>query len=272
MFKKNGICMINGVLMAFGGTLFTFMITALGALNVFWIKEITNTMYQRIFLGFAGGVMVAASIWSLIIPGIEVANENNQISWLMVSGGFLLGVIFLLFADRILEKRYLSSRINGKDIKLNKNTIMLILAMTIHNIPEGMAVGLAFALAADNMGNAALMSGALALALGIGIQNYPEGTAVALPLVAEGVSKRKACLIGVLSAAVEPVAAVLAALLAGVVSSFMSILLAFAAGTMIYVVVEELIPQAHMGEKDNVGTLGFVSGFLVMMILDVALG
>jgi len=264
--------MYNGIFMAFCGTMFTFLVTALGALNVFWIKEIGNTVYRRAFLGFAGGVMVAASIWSLIIPGIEMANENNQISWLMISAGFLAGVVFLLLADKVLERRYLRTKINKKDIRLNRNTIMLVLAMTVHNIPEGMAVGLAFALAAAEPGNVALTSGAVALAIGIGIQNYPEGTAVSLPLVAEGVSKKKAFLIGVLSAAVEPIAAVLAAILAGFVTVIIPGFLAFAAGTMIYVVVEELIPQAHMGEKDNIGTLGFVTGFVIMMILDVTLG
>lgn len=264
--------MYYGVLMAFLGTLFTFTVTALGALNVFFIKNASSTFIQRIFLGFAGGVMIAASIWSLIIPAIDLANERNQISWLLVSGGFLLGVLFLLGADRVLEKKYYGNKTDVVKMSFNKNTLMLMLAMTVHNVPEGMAVGLAFAMAAQNMGDVTLLSGAVALAIGIGIQNYPEGTAVALPLVAEGVSKKKAFGIGVLSAAVEPVAAVIAALLVEWVSAIMPLLLSFAAGTMVYVVVEELIPQAHMGEKDNVGTLGFISGFLVMMILDVALG
>lgn len=264
--------MYNGIFMAFCGSMFTFIVTALGALNVFWIKEIGNTIYRRAFLGFAGGVMVAASIWSLIIPGIEMAEANNQISWLMISAGFLAGVVFLLVADKYIEKRYLVTKKRNSEISLNRNTIMLVLAMTVHNIPEGMAVGLAFALAGSNPGDVALTSGAVALAIGIGIQNYPEGTAVSLPLVAEGMSKKNAFLVGVLSAAVEPMAAVFAALLAGFVTAIIPGFLAFAAGTMIYVVVDELIPQAHMGEKDNIGTLGFITGFVIMMILDVTLG
>lgn len=263
---------MNGILLAFAGSFFTFLVTALGTLNVFFVRENISGMFQRMFLGFAGGVMVAASIWSLIIPGIESAEKNNQISLLIVPGGFVMGVIFLLIIDRFLEKKYNFEKLKGQGIKMNKNTLMLIFAMTVHNIPEGMAVGLACALAANNPNDAGLLSGAIALSIGIGIQNYPEGTAVAIPLVSEGFSKKKAFAAGVLSAVVEPVFAVIAAILASFVSRIIPLFLAFAAGTMIYVVVEELIPQAHMGEKDNIGTLGFVTGFLIMMILDVALG
>lgn len=262
---------MNGVLFALLGTLFTFGITTLGALNVFLVRRSVSNNMQSIFLGFAGGVMVAASIWSLLIPAIDMAESNNQISWLVVSGGFMLGVILLLIMDMYLKKKY-SSMDEIKAMSVGKKTSMLILAITIHNIPEGMAVGLAFALAAQNMDNATLMSGAIALAIGIGIQNYPEGTAVALPLIGEGLSRKKAFLIGSMSAIVEPIAGVLAAALAVVIQSYMPLLLSLAAGTMIYVVVEELIPEAHMGDKDNIGTLGFIVGFLVMMILDVALG
>lgn len=259
--------------MALAGSAFTFMITTLGALNVFFVKKNMGESIQRIFLGFAGGVMVAASIWSLLVPGIETAEKNGQIGWIVVPGGFLLGVIFLLITDRLLEKRY-SGKNEGRECttRIRKDTLMLIIAMTVHNIPEGFAVGLACALAGANPGDAGLLSGAFALSLGIGIQNYPEGTAVALPLISEGCDRKKAFGIGVLSAAVEPLAAVVAALIAGCISRIIPVFLAFAAGTMIYVVVEELIPQAHMGEKDNVGTLGFITGFMVMMILDVALG
>ncbi|MCD8329520.1 MAG: ZIP family metal transporter [Lachnospiraceae bacterium] len=261
---------MNGVLWAFCGTLFTFSVTALGALNVFFVRREVGGALQCAFLGFAGGVMTAASIWSLLIPGIEQAEAYGQISWLVAAGGFLLGVLLLLAIDRLLKR--FPERETATEGHYRKSTLMMILAITIHNIPEGMAVGLAFAMAAQNMGDTGLLSGALILALGIGIQNYPEGTAVALPLIREGMGRRKAFALGSLSAVVEPLFGVLAAALAGLVMSYMPLLLAFAAGTMIYVVVEELIPEAHPGEYENIGTLGFIVGFLVMMILDVALG
>ncbi len=203
--------------------------------------------------------MIAASVWSLLLPGIEFAEENGQISWLVITGGFLLGVILLLAADHLIGRRQL---------RIKKNTAMLVAAITAHNIPEGMAIGLAFALAAQNPGEPALLSGAIALTVGIAIQNFPEGTAIALPLSQDGCSKRKAFFIGSMSAAVEPVFGVAAAAL----QPLMPWLLSFAAGAMIYVVVQELIPEASAGEEEKSGTLGFVVGFLVMMILDVALG
>lgn len=263
---------MNGILMALIGTLFTFAVTSLGALNVFWVRKNISNSTQSIFLGFAGGVMVAASIWSLIIPSIDMAEANGQISWLVAGGGFISGVILLLIIDMYMKRKYCRTDHKINIMPLNQRTSMLVLAIAVHNIPEGMAIGLAFSLAGSNMDNQALMSGAVALAVGIGIQNYPEGAAVALPLACEGVSKKKAFIIGSLSAIVEPIAGVLAAITAIVIQNFMPLLLALAAGTMIYVVVEELIPEAHMCEKENVGTLGFVVGFLVMMILDVALG
>lgn len=261
---------MNGIIFALLGTMFTFSITALGACNVFWMKREVTGDVQCIFLGFAGGVMIAASVWSLLIPAIDRANEEGQISWLVVSIGFILGVIVLLIADKLLKKRW-EKRVRGDRLSLKSHTEMLILAITIHNIPEGMAVGLAFALAAENPMDSSLLSGAIALAIGIGIQNYPEGTAVALPLIADGMGKKKAFFFGSMSAIVEPVFGVLAAILSGIVYFLMPVLLSLAAGTMIYVVVQELIPEAHLGEKENVGTLGFVVGFLIMMILDVAL-
>lgn len=263
---------MNGIIYALLGTLFTFLITTLGAANVFLVKKNVNQNAQCLFLGFAGGVMVAASIWSLLVPGIEKAQENNQISWLITSGGFLLGVALLLLVDFVLKRKLHKIQQGEKKLPLSKKTAMLIVAITIHNIPEGMAVGMAFALAAQNASDANILSGAIALALGIGIQNFPEGMAVTLPLLQDGLTKRKAFLVGSLSAAVEPLFGVFAAILASMVGTIMPLLLAFAAGTMIYVVVEELIPEAHLGEKENIGTLGFVVGFLVMMILDVALG
>ena len=264
--------MMNGILWALAGTLFTFSVTALGALNVFWIKKEVSSVLQCAFLGFAGGVMIAASVWSLLLPGIERAEELNQISCLVMTGGFILGVIALLAADCVFKKHYMRSLASGKINSLKQRTLMLVAAITIHNIPEGMSIGLAFALAASEPGNTALFSGAMALALGIGIQNYPEGTAVALPLLKDGMSKKKAALYGSMSASVEPIFGVLAALLATAITPLMPLLLAFAAGTMIYVVVQELLPEAHIGQGDKTATLGFIAGFLIMMILDVSLG
>lgn len=259
---------MNGIFFAFLGTLLTFSVTALGAVSIFFVRREVSSNLQCGFLGFAGGVMVAASVWSLFLPGIESAEENGQISWLVMTGGFLLGVAALLAADGCLKHWY-----EKKEYLIHKkSTIMLVLAITIHNIPEGMSVGLAFSLAAQAPENKGLLSGAIALATGIAIQNFPEGTAVALPLVKEGASRKKAFFIAAMTAVVEPVFGVLAAVFATSFGSCMAVLLAFAAGTMIYVVVEELIPQAHKGEEEKTGTLGFVVGFLVMMILDVALG
>ena len=263
---------MNGIIYALIGTTFTFMVTSLGALNVFFLRKEVNQNMQCLFLGFAGGVMIAASIWSLLVPGIDAAQENGQIGWLVISGGFLLGVALLLVVDFAIKKKLHAQCGREKPLPISKRTAMMVAAITIHNIPEGMAVGMAFALAAQNMSDANIMSGAIALALGIGIQNYPEGMAVALPLLQEGLSRKKAFLVGSLSAVAEPIFGVLAAALTSLAGPVMPILLAFAAGTMIYVVVEELIPEAHLGERENIGTLGFIVGFLVMMILDVALG
>ncbi len=263
---------MNGVFWALAGTLFTFFVTTLGALNVFWVKNEVSSRMQCVFLGFAGGVMTAASLWSLLLPGIARAEALNQISWLVTTGGFLLGVCSLLVADSLFTKQYMRRLASGKIASLKQRTLMLMTAITIHNIPEGMAVGLAFALAASEPGNTALFSGAVALALGIGIQNYPEGTAVALPMLNDGMSKKKAALYGSLSASVEPLAGIVAAILATLITPMMPLLLSFAAGTMIYVVIQELMPEAHLGEGDKTATLSFVAGFLIMMILDVSLG
>ncbi len=263
---------MNGVFWALLGTLFTFGITTLGALNVYWVKKEVTCRMQCVFLGFAGGVMIAASVWSLLLPAIDRAETLNQIGWLVTTGGFLLGVLSLLGADALFKRHYLRRLAGGNISTLKQRTLMMITAITIHNIPEGMAVGLAFAMAASEPGNSALFSGAVALALGIGIQNYPEGTAVALPLHSDGIGKGKAALYGSMSAAVEPVFGVLAAVLATLVTPLMPLLLSYAAGTMIYVVIQELMPEAHLGEGDKTATLSFVAGFLVMMILDVSLG
>ncbi|MBR3755813.1 MAG: ZIP family metal transporter [Firmicutes bacterium] len=264
--------MMNGILWALLGTLFTFSVTTLGALNVYWVRGKITERVQCVFLGFAGGVMVAASVWSLLLPAIERAETLDQTGWLVTTTGFLLGVVSLLAADVLFRKHYMRRLAGGGISSLKQRTLMMIAAITIHNIPEGMAVGLAFAMAASDMGNPALFSGAVALAVGIGIQNYPEGTAVALPLHSDGMSKKKAALYGSMSASVEPVFGVLAAVLAVLVTPLMPLFLSYAAGTMIYVVIQELMPEAHMGEGDKTATLSFVAGFLVMMILDVSLG
>ena len=255
---------MNGILWTFLGTLLTFSVTTLGAAGVFFVKKDMGGRIQSGFLGFAGGVMIAASVWSLLLPGIEFAEENGQISWLVMTGGFLLGVLLLLAVDYLIGR--------WENLRVKKNTAMLVTAITAHNIPEGMAIGLAFALAAQNPEDAALFSGAAALAIGIAIQNFPEGTAAALPLIQNGFSRKKAFLVGSMSAVVEPVFGVAAAALAGTVRAGMPWFLSLAAGAMIYVVVQELIPEANAGENEKSGTLGFIVGFLVMMILDVALG
>ena len=204
---------MNGILWTFLGTLLTFSVTTLGAAGVFFVKKDMGGRIQSGFLGFAGGVMIAASVWSLLLPGIEFAEENGQISWLVMTGGFLLGVLLLLAVDYLIGR--------WENLRVKKNTAMLVTAITAHNIPEGMAIGLAFALAAQNPEDAALFSGAAALAIGIAIQNFPEGTAVALPLIQNGFSRKKAFLVGSMSAVVEPVFGVAAAALAGTVRAGM---------------------------------------------------
>lgn len=262
--------MLNGIFFALLGTLVTFSVTTLGASGIFFLRREVSGSLQRGFLGFAGGVMVAASVWSLLLPGIDFAEENGQTGWMIVTGGFLLGVVTLLVADYFMKKWYEAEQ--GRKKSLGKSTLMLVMAITVHNIPEGMAVGLAFAMAGQNPDDVALLSGAIALTVGIAVQNFPEGTAVALPLVKEGMCKKKAFFIASMTAIVEPVFGVLAAVFAELTQSLIAVYLAFAAGTMIYVVVEELIPETHVEEGGKEGTLGFVVGFLVMMILDVALG
>ena len=261
---------MNGILMALFGTLGTFLITALGAAGIFFVRREVSGNLQCGFLGFAGGVMIAASVWSLLLPGIDFAEANGQVGWLVMTGGFLLGVITLLVADGLMKAWY--EREKSTQLTLGKSTAMLIIAITTHNIPEGMSVGLAFALAGQNMQDTALLSGAVALAIGIGIQNFPEGAIISMPLRAEGESKRKAFLGGVLSGVVEPIGAVMTILAAQLVIPALPYLLSFAAGAMLYVVVEELIPEMSQGEHSNIGTIFFAVGFSLMMILDVALG
>lgn len=260
---------MNGILLALLATLFTFAVTTLGAAGIFFMKNEISPGLQCGFLGFAGGVMIAASIWSLLLPGIDYAESNGQISWIVMTLGFTAGVLTLLASDFLIQKWNLRRQI--KQTPIGKGTIMLTAAITMHNIPEGMSVGLAFALASQTPDEPSLLMGACALAFGIAIQNFPEGTAVALPLLRDGLRKRTAFFIASMTAIVEPVFGVLAAIFASFAKSSIAFFLAFAAGTMIYVVVEELIPQAHTEHDSKACTLGFMMGFIIMMILDVAL-
>ena len=250
---------MQSILWAATGTGFTFLMTTLGAAMVFLFRKQLNASIQRIFLGFAAGVMLAASVWSLLIPSIEKARELHLAGWLPAAGGSALGIAFLLAMDALLPHL----RRERTEETWRQNTLLMT-AITLHNVPEGMAVGLAFALAASGEN----FAGAAALALGIGIQNFPEGAAIALPLRQEGLSRRKAFAGGMLSGVVEPIFGVLVVGLAAWAQPLMPWLLSFAAGAMLYVVVEELVPQAH----SRAGTCGFVTGFLIMMVLDVALG
>lgn len=256
---------------AAAGTGFTFLMTALGASLVLFFKKKSSENAQRIFLGFAAGVMIAASVWSLLIPAIEEAEAQGTSGWLPSAGGFVLGVAFLMLLDYIMPHLHPGSD-EPEGVKSSmKRTTLLISAVTLHNIPEGMAVGLSFALAAQSSDPAALTA-AMTLAVGMGIQNFPEGAAISLPLRQEGMGKWKAFIYGAMSGIVEPIFGILTVLIAGSITPLMPWLLAFAAGAMLYVVTEELIPEAHLGSHSNIGTLGVMAGFLIMMVLDVALG
>lgn len=261
---------MNPVFLALLGTMFTFLATALGAATVFFFKKDIPHGMQRAFLGFAAGVMIAASVWSLLIPAMEMAQQAGGVAWLPAAGGFVLGAAFLLLLDRLLPHLHPGSdRPEGLKSSFARTT-MLVLAVTLHNIPEGLAVGLAFGLAGEGGGMS--LSGALALSLGMALQNFPEGAAISLPLKKEGLSNARSFAYGALSGIVEPVAGVLGVLVAGSITGVMPWFLSFAAGAMIYVVVEELIPEASLGEHSHTGTLSVMLGFLVMMVLDVALG
>lgn len=261
---------MNGFLYALGGTGFTFCMTVLGAAVVFFIrKDRQSAKTQSAFLGFASGVMIAASVWSLLIPAIEEAERLGRVGWVPAAFGFLLGVVFLMVLDKVLP--YFQPEPDREDcVKRGlKRTSMLVFAITLHNIPEGMAVGLAFALAAKNE-SSVLLASAIALAVGMGIQNFPEGAAIALPIRQAGYSRGRAFLCGAASGIVEPIFGLLTVLIAGTVQVLLPWLLSFAAGAMLYVVVEELIPEAHLGNS-HIGTLGVMIGFIIMMTLDVAL-
>lgn len=259
---------LSPVLQAFIACLFTWSITALGASIVFFFKKVNKTLMDAL-LGFAAGVMIAASFFSLISPALEMAEELKMTSWLVISLGFLSGGILLFIGDKVYD--YLDRKRKDENSSKAKRCFMLISSITLHNIPEGMAVGVAFGSLAYSLTGSTLAS-ALTLALGIGLQNFPEGSAVSLPLRREGYTRGKAFFYGQLSGVVEPIAAVIGALLVLKIQLILPFLLAFAAGAMIYVVVEELIPEASEGEHSNIGTIGFAIGFVLMMILDVALG
>ena len=253
------------------GLAIPFLGTTLGAAMVFLMKNKINNKIEKLLLGFASGVMIAASIWSLLIPAIEMSESQGKIAWVPATIGFLLGITFLLVLDSVIPHIHLKSdKPEGIKSKLKKTT-MMVFAVTLHNIPEGMAVGVTFAGALTQ--NAGItMAGAFALAIGIAIQNFPEGAIISMPLKSEGMSKSKAFLYGTLSGIVEPIGAIITILLTNAVVPMLPYLLAFAAGAMIYVVVEELIPESQAGEHSNIGTIGVAIGFVVMMILDVALG
>jgi len=255
----------------FYGILIPFIGTSLGAGCVFFLKNALRDSVQRALTGFAAGVMVAASVWSLLIPAIDQSAGMGKLSFVPAAVGFWLGILFLLLLDHIIPHLHQNSQIaEGPKSQLQRTT-MMVLAVTLHNIPEGMAVGVVYAgfLSGSTQITAA---GALALSLGIAIQNFPEGAIISMPLRAEGMKKSKAFWGGVLSGIVEPIGAVLTILAASIIVPALPYLLSFAAGAMLYVVVEELIPEMSQGEHSNIGTVFFAVGFSVMMVLDVALG
>ena len=255
----------------FLGIMIPFLGTTLGAACVFFMKKSLGDLVQRSLAGFAAGVMVAASIWSLLIPAIEQSEDMGKLSFLPAFIGFWVGVLFLLLLDHVIPHLHVgSNQAEGPKSRLGRTT-MMVLAVTLHNIPEGMAVGVVYA--GFLSGNTQITAAsALALSLGIAIQNFPEGAIISMPLRAEGERKDRAFLGGVLSGVVEPIGAVLTLLAAQLVIPVLPYLLSFAAGAMLYVVVEELIPEMSQGRHSNLGTVFFAVGFSVMMVLDVALG
>jgi ZIP family zinc transporter len=262
----------NPVLLALGATLFTWGVTALGSAMVFFFKSI-NKRVLNIMLGFAAGVMIAASFWSLLAPAIEMAEESGTSGWIPAVVGFLAGGAFLFVVDKILPHVHIGLSVDkAEGIKTPwQRSILLVLAITLHNIPEGLAIGVAFGALAFNP-EPAVLAGAIALAIGIGLQNFPEGAAVSIPLRREGLSRWKAFNYGQLSGIVEPVAGVLGAFLIISIQPILPYALAFAAGAMIFVVIEELIPESQTGHETDLSTVGAMLGFAVMMVLDVALG
>ena len=262
----------NPILLALFAALFTWGITALGASMVFFFKKINQKVLNSM-LGFAAGVMIAASFWSLLKPAIEMAELQGILPWVPAVAGFLAGGIFLYSIDKILPHLHLGLKIeNAEGIKTQwKRSVLLVLAITLHNIPEGLAVGVAFGAMANSPDTGAL-AGAVALAIGIGLQNFPEGAAVSIPLRREGFSRLKAFNYGQASGVVEPIAAVVGAYLVLIMQPLLPYALSFAAGAMIFVVVEELIPESQNGNETDLSTIGAMLGFATMMMLDVALG
>lgn len=253
------------------GILIPFAGTTLGSAMVFFMKKEMNMRLQKLLLGFAAGVMMAASVWSLLIPAIDMASDKGGAAWFPAAAGFLLGMGFLLLLDTLTPHlHFTEEKPEGVPAHLKKTT-MLVLAVTLHNIPEGMAVGVTFAgVLSEN--TLMTLAGAFALSVGIAIQNFPEGAIISMPLKSQGLSKARAFAYGSLSGIVEPIAALITILLTGLVVPLLPYLLSFAAGAMIYVVVEELIPEAQTGKHSNISTIGVAAGFCLMMILDVALG
>ena len=249
------------------GVLLPFLGTTIGASFVFFMKNTFNKNLERLIFGFTSGVMIAASVWSLIIPSIEMATKLKILSWWPASLGFLLGIIFLLFADKIVQKYIPESSNKGLSFKEN---MMLFLSVTLHNIPEGMAVGVVFAGLISNNVSVSFL-GALTLSFGIAIQNIPEGAIISMPQRSNGLTKAKAFLYGVFSGIVEPIAAIITILLVDYITPILPYLLSFSAGSMIYVVIEELVPKTKENSDSKLGIIGFSIGFLIMMILDVSL-
>ena len=254
---------MENILYSIAGILIPFVGTSLGSCLVFFMKKDINDNVQKMIVGFAAGVMIAASIWSLIIPSVEMAESNGNTKWLPATIGLVTGIIFLIMINKMVKK--IEEKKNKKPLN------MLLFSVTLHNIPEGMAVGVCFAgFLSENAGIA--LFEAMILAIGIAIQNIPEGAIISMPLKMEGSSKRKAFIYGVLSGIVEPIGAVVTILLINIVLPLLPYLLSFAAGAMIYVVVEELIPEMHSGKESSLGVIGVTIGFVLMMVLDIALG
>lgn len=268
----NEIISYNPIFLALLGTLFTWGVTALGSGMVFFFRDI-NQKVLNAMLGFAAGIMIAASFWSLLNPAIQMAKENGDTPWIPAVTGFLFGGVFLLIIDKILPHLHMGLAIDkAEGIKTSwQRSVLLVLAITLHNIPEGLAVGVAFG-ALANSPTIGTLTGAIALAIGIGLQNFPEGAAVSIPLRREGMARKKAFQYGQLSGVVEPIAGVLGALLVVYIKPILPYALSFAAGAMIFVVIEELIPEAQRGDETDFSTIGGMLGFSVMMLLDVALG
>lgn len=262
---------MDNILIIIIGNLIPLLGTTLGAAMAFALKKEISPLVQKALLGFASGVMIAASFWSLLLPSIEMAEQQGVASWLPAAIGFLLGIGFLLLLDNLIPHLHLGTdEPEGKKSKLHKSA-MLTLGVTLHNIPEGMAVGVVFA--GLLTGNTTMsVASAFALAIGIALQNIPEGAIVSMSLVSNGVSRKKAFVYGMLSGVAEPMGAVLIMFLTAVLLPVQPYILSFAAGAMIYIVVEQLIPNSHVGEHSNIGTIGVAVGFVLMMILDIVLG